>query len=361
MRDDLYLPADYLFLDEATAGARIREHLRKQGAALGLWAHLYQRSALVDLATFHGDGVALAARAVRRPWPKRLVCASVRYVAENARLLMPPESGVWWVDPEAGCPMSDPVTRGRLEAVIDAVRARRPYDRLLPLVSVTTSLEVKALAGELGGATAGSSNAARLLAWGLASAERVLWCPDPSLLANVAAKAGVAPDQILTWRDDPPPTEEALEHARVVCLASPCSILAQLRAADVTAARAAHPDARVLVQQDAPAEVVASADGSGPLAALAELAAARPRHSEVILGTEIHAIENLASEVPDRVFRPLATTFCGSMYSITLGGVLHVLDHLDDASVAPPLALDERLAEGAREALGRMLEIGETA
>ncbi|MBK7975035.1 MAG: quinolinate synthase NadA [Deltaproteobacteria bacterium] len=361
MRDDLYLPPDYLFLDEATAGARIREHLRKQGAALGLWAHLYQRAALVDLATFHGDGVALAARAARRPWPKRVVCASVRFVAENARLLMPPESGVWWVDPEAGCPMSDPIARARLETAIDAIRARRPYDRLLPLVSVTSSLEVKALAGELGGATVGSSNAARLLAWGLGIAERVLWSPDPSLLANVAAKAGLTPDQILAWREDEPPSEAALEHARVICIANPCAILAQFRVADVAAARAASPGATVLVQQDLPGEVVAAADGAGPLATLAELAAARPRHSTVVLGSEIHAVENLAAEIPDRTFKPLATTFCGSMYSITLGGTLHVLDHLDDCAAAPPMAIDERLAEPARSALARMLDIGESA
>lgn len=360
MDDDFYLPPEYLFLDDATALARVREHRRRLGSALGLWAHAYQRAQLVEIADFVGDGVALAARAARRPLPRRLVGASVRYVAENARLLAPESTAVWCPEPAAGCPMSDALCRADLERAAEVLRAERPYDRLLPLVSVTSSLEVKAFAGEHGGGCVGSSNARALLAWALGHAERVLWVPDSNLLAHAARGLDVDPSRILELDASRPPNEAEIVHARIVIVPSPCPVLSQFRAADVETARRAHPAARVWVQQDLPAEVVAASDGAGSLAELAELAASTARHTPVVLGTEIHAIDTLRNQVPDRPFFPLATAFCSSMYSISLAALLHTLDRLEGASAAAPLSLEPALVEPARRALERMLEIGKT-
>ncbi len=360
MDDDFYLPPEYLFLDDATALGRIREQRRRLGSALGLWVHAYQRAQLVEIADFVGDGVALATRAARRPLPRRLVCASVRYVAENARLLAPASTAVWCPEPTAGCPMSDALCRADLERAAEVLRAERPYDRLLPLVSITSSLEVKAFAGEHGGACVGSSNARALLAWALGHAERVLWVPDTHLLASAARALDVDPSRILQMDPAKPPTEAEIVHARIVIVASPCPVLSQFRAADVEAARRAHPGAQVWVQHDLPAEVVAASDGAGSLAELAELAASTPRHAPVVLGTEIHAIDTLRGQVPDRHFFPLATAFCSSMYSISLAALLSTLDRLEGACAEAPLGLDIALVEPARNALVRMLDIGTT-
>ncbi len=360
MDDDFYLPPEYLFLDDATALARIREHRRRHGSALALWAHAYQRARLVELADLVGDGVALATRAARRPVPRRIVCASVRYVAENARLLAPASTEVWCPDPGAGCPMSDAVTRADLESAAEALRIERPYDRVVPLVSVTSSLDVKAYAGEHGGACVGSSNARALLAWALGHSERVLWTPDERLLAFAARALEVDPTRILEWNPARRPSEEEIVHARIVVVPSPCPVLGQFRVADVETARRAHPGARVWVQHELPEAVVAASDGSGSIAELAQLAAATPRHTPVVLGTEIHAIDTIRAQVPDRPFFPLATAFCASMYSVGLAAVLLTLDRLEGPDARPALSLDAALAEPARRALERMLEIGKS-
>jgi len=352
MQHDFHLPPEYLFLGDAEARRRIRAHREARGGELQIWAHPYQRGDVAELADFVGDGVALARRAAVGPWPRELVCASVRYVAENARLLAPATTRVLSPDRAPGCPMSDSVPCADLERLESLVREHRPGVSIVPLVSVTMDVECKAWCGELGGSAVGSSNASTLLRWALSQADVVLWAPDAHLATTAARAAGLAGDEILRLGGESEPDEAALARARVVTWNGRCPILSQLQTPQVAALRAAIPGVRVWAQHDLAPAVVAAADAAGSLDDVEAWLATEPAGGTLAVASEIHAVERLAARHPDRRVVPLAVAFCASMYELSVAGLLHTLDRL---ATAAEVEIDARLENPARAALERML------
>jgi quinolinate synthase len=86
---------------------------------------------------------------------------------------------------------------------------------------------------------------------------------------------------------------------------------------------------------------------------------AAPAGSVVGVATEIHLVQRLAAEHPDRTVVSLDPLVCpcSTMFRIDAAHLAWVLEHLVDGTVVNQIKVDPGTADWARVALERMLEI----
>lgn len=123
---------------------------------------------------------------------------------------------------------------------------------------------------------------------------------------------------------------------------------------EVRAARAAHPAAQLLVHPECPARVCAQADCVGSTAEIIAFAE-RSRAEELIIGTEEGTLYELSRRCPHKKFYLLRPDFvCGDMKKITTEALRRAF-----AGEGTPVEVAPAVAEGARRALQRMLELAQ--
>ena len=125
-------------------------------------------------------------------------------------------------------------------------------------------------------------------------------------------------------------------------------------AADVAKARAAHPEALLLVHPECRPEVVEQADYVGSttgIMAYAEKSDAK----EFIIGTENSIVEHLSYACPEKRFYPLAVQLtCMNMKLTTLMDIYHCLQ----GSGGEEITLPQDVMQGAGRCICRMVELG---
>lgn len=281
-------------------------------------AHNYQRAEVQDVADFVGDSLGLSRQAAATG-ASVIVFAGVHFMAETAKILAPHKT-VLLPEPAAGCPMADMLTAEQARSF----KAAHPG---LPLVTyVNSSAAVKALTD----VCCTSANAVAVVR-SLAT-PRVLFAPDRNLAAWVASRL---PDvEIVAWDG---------------C----CPVHDAVTAAQVLAARQAHPDALVIAHPECRPEVTAIADAvlstSGMLRYVAQSAS-----SGFIVVTESGLLHGLSKAAPGKEFLELSPRMlCPNMKLTTLAKVRDTLRDMTGDVTVP--AQTRAAALGAVE---RMTEIG---
>ena len=123
---------------------------------------------------------------------------------------------------------------------------------------------------------------------------------------------------------------------------------------DVKKAKAAHPDALLLVHPECRPEVVALADYVGSTTGIMDYAK-KSEAAEFIIGTENSIVEHLQFDCPGKQFYPLSVMLtCMNMKVTTLMDVYHVLN----GSGGEEMRLPEQVMEGAGRCIRRMIELG---
>jgi quinolinate synthase len=84
-----------------------------------------------------------------------------------------------------------------------------------------------------------------------------------------------------------------------------------------------------------------------------------PAGSVLAVGTEIHLVQRLAAEHPDRTVVSLDPLVCpcSTMFRVDAAHLCWVLEHLVAGEVVNRITVDAGTAEWARVALQRMLDI----
>jgi quinolinate synthase len=87
--------------------------------------------------------------------------------------------------------------------------------------------------------------------------------------------------------------------------------------------------------------------------------AAAPTGSTIGVGTEIHLVQRLADEHPDKSVVSLDPIVCpcSTMFRIDAAHLAWSLENLVDGNVVNRISVDDETARWARVALERMLEI----
>ncbi|MFP3900044.1 MAG: quinolinate synthase NadA [Acidimicrobiia bacterium] len=367
----LQTPLDERYTD-APAGAlpaRIAEARATLGDRLFILGHHYQRDEIIRWADARGDSYRLSVLAQQRRQAEFIVFCGVHFMAESADVLTGDHQTVILPDMNAGCSMADMADIDEVEEAWEALADVVDVHRVVPITYMNSSAALKAFVGRNGGAVCTSTNARAVLDWALGTpgagggrGDRVLFFPDQHLGRNTGVAMGHGLDAMRVWdprRELGGLTERDCKEATFLLWRGHCSIHQRFRPEHVEAFRAEHPDGAVIVHPECPHETVRLADQVGSTDYIVRALDAAPAGATIAVGTEIHLVNRLAHEHPDKTVVSLDPIVCpcSTMNRIDEPHLAWVLDELVAGRVVNQVSVDPETAEWARVALQRMIDI----
>jgi quinolinate synthase len=361
------LPAEYRDASREELADRIRIARDTLGDRVVVLGHFYQRDEVVQYADFVGDSFQLANAAKARPDAEAIVFCGVHFMAETADILTASDQSVILPNLAAGCSMADMADIDSVEECweqLSSLYGTEPDASgrvpVIPVTYMNSSAALKGFCGEHGGIVCTSSNASTVLEWAFERGQRVLFFPDQHLGRNTAKAMGVPLEQMPLWNPRKPlgGNDSAVIHdARVILWHGFCSVHKRFSVSQIEAARAEHPDVRVIVHPECPAAVVDAADEYGSTDYIVKAIAAAPAGSTFAIGTEINLVQRLAAEYPQHTIFCLDSVVCpcSTMYRIHPGYLAWVLEGLVRGEVINRITVSDSVATPARVALERML------
>jgi quinolinate synthase len=355
------IPTHYLHLTASELDGRIRDARKRLGDRVTILGHHYQRDEVIQYADFQGDSFKLSQQAASLPQADYILFCGVHFMAETARILCAPHQKVILPNITAGCSMADMAPEGdAVDAWEDLVEVLGGYGGIIPITYMNSTAGIKAMCGRNGGIVCTSSNAAAVMRWAFARAERVLFLPDQHLGRNTAVKLGLELKDLVTWNPFKPlggNTPERLRSAKVVLWQGHCAVHTRFSVKQIEMARQRYPDVTVIVHPECMYEVVEAADMNGSTEYIIEAINESPSGSSWAVGTEISLVNRIAQNHQDKnVFclDPIVCP-CSTMYRIHPAYISWVLDRLLDGEVVNPITVGGKTADYARIALERML------
>ena len=283
-------------------------------------AHSYQAREICEIADFTGDSYKLSVDASKVQNKTILMCG-VRFMAETCKILSP-EKTVVLAQPFAGCAMADQMDKQLISQVKEA------YPGYTVVAYINTTAELKTICD----VCVTSSSAVKIV--NNIENKDILFIPDCNLGAYVAAQC---PDK------------------NIKLLNGGCPIHACVSVEDVKKAKAAYPDAELLVHPECVPEVCAMADYIGSTSGIMDYAV-KSGHKEFIIGTEISIAEHLQYMCPDKDFHILSLKLiCPNMKATTLVDVYNCLN----GSGGEEILLDEETISSARRCIDEMIRLGD--
>jgi quinolinate synthase len=221
---------------------------------------------------------------------------------------------------------------------------------------------LKAFVGRHGGAVCTSSNARAVLEWAFARGDKVLFFPDQHLGRNTGFQMGYGEADMRIWdpRDDLGGLEERdVKDATFLLWKGHCSVHQRFRPEHVAAARAEHPGVEIVVHPECAHDVVKLADRVGSTERIQAWVQDAPAGAAMAIGTEIHMVQRLAAQHPDKTIVSLDPLICpcSTMFRIDAPHLAWVLERLVAGEVVNQIVVDDDTSEWARVALQRMLDI----
>jgi quinolinate synthase len=260
--------------------------------------------------------------------------------------------------------MADMADLDSVEEAWDALAAVTDIEGVVPITYMNSSAALKAFVGQKGGAVCTSSNARAVVTWALSQGhgDKLLFFPDQHLGRNTGYQLGLTAADMRVWNpklDLGGLDEKDVKEATLLLWKGHCSVHQRFKPAHIDAFRAEHPDGIVVVHPECAHEVVELADQVGSTDFIIKAVDAAPPGSVLGIGTEIHLVQRLAAEHPDRTVVSLDPLVCpcSTMFRIDAAHLAWVLDNLVDGNVVNRITVDPRTAEWARVALERMLAI----
>jgi quinolinate synthase len=362
-------------LAERYTGASPDDLARRIGdakAALGdrlfILGHHYQRDDVIRWADARGDSYRLSVLAQERPQADLIVFCGVHFMAESADILTGDHQAVVLPDLNAGCSMADMADIDEVEEAWESLAEVVDVERIVPITYMNSSAALKAFVGRHGGAVCTSTNARAVLDWALgdgagrARGDKVLFFPDQHLGRNTGVAMGYGLGDMALWdprRDLGGLSEREVKESTFLLWKGHCSIHQRFRPEQVEAFRAEHPGGIVIVHPEVPHETVQQADQVGSTDYIIKAVDAAPAGATLAVGTEVHLVNRLAQEHPDKTVVTLDPLVCpcSTMNRIDEPHLAWVLDQATLGNVVNRITVDAETAEGARIALQRMLDI----
>lgn len=290
--------------------------LKKEKDAVIL-AHYYVEDEVQEIADYVGDSYYLSKIATEIP-QKTICFAGVSFMGESAKILNP-EKTVLLPDMTADCPMAHMAT------VEDIERVRREYEDVAVVCYINSTTELKAYSD----VCVTSANAMKIVK--KLTNKNIFFIPDQHLGSYIAAKV---PEKHFIFND------------------GFCPVHRKFDAENIKAAKAAHPEAKLLVHPECPKEVVELADFVGSTSEIITYAGQDEAQS-FLIGTESGVMYELRERYPEKTFyEVISGQCCMDMKKVTLE---KVKDCLEQGS--GEVKLKETVRQSSVKALDRMLEL----
>lgn len=289
--------------------------LKKQRNAI-VAAHNYMTPDIYHLAAdITGDSLALANLALETE-AEVIVLAGVHFMAETAKIINPAKT-VLIPDLQAGCSLADGITGADVRGL------KEQYPGVPVVTYVNTSAEVKAEST----ITCTSSNAVAVV--NSLGVDRVIFTPDQYLGKWVASQTDV---EVILWEGS-------------------CMVHERFTGEEIAQHREGLGGIQVIAHPECPPDVLAEADYVGSTHGMIEWVRAN-QPDRVMMITECSMADNVALETPNTEYvRPC--NMCPHMKRITLDNIRTSL-----ATMTHQVEIPEGVAERARVAVTRMLEVG---
>jgi quinolinate synthase len=366
------LPEEYTRAGADELAGRIRAAKEQLGDRLVVLGHHYQREEVIQFADARGDSFGLSRFAATQHSAEYVVFCGVHFMAESADILTSAHQRVILPDLNAGCSMADMADEEQVAEIWSELAAVIDVERVVPITYMNSSAALKAFVGRHGGAVCTSSNARAILRWALGlddaaavpggGGDKVLFFPDQHLGRNTGVQLGygledmavVDPRHRLGGLD-----ERKAKDATFLLWKGHCSVHQRFSVAQVDAFRSEHPNGIVIAHPECAHEVVQAADQVGSTDFIIRAVAEAPAGSVIAVGTEIHLVDRLAREHPDKTVVSLDPLVCpcSTMFRIDLPHLAWVLDGLVKGVVRNQVTVPEEIAADARVALERMLAV----
>jgi quinolinate synthase len=356
------LPERYTDADPDQLARWIADAKATLGDRLFILGHHYQRDEVMAWADARGDSFRLSVLAQQRPEADYIVFCGVHFMAESADILTGDHQQVILPDLNAGCSMADMADIDQVEEAWESLEQVIDVDRLVPITYMNSSAALKAFVGDHGGAVCTSTNARAVLEWAFEQGEQVLFFPDQHLGRNTGYAMGYTEADMRVWN----PRfelggigESDCKEATFLLWKGHCSVHQRFRPEHIDQFRAEHPDGIVVVHPECPHETAALADQVGSTDFIIRAIEAAPSGSTIAVGTEIHLVQRLDAETPDKHVVSLDPLICpcSTMFRIDAPHLAWVLENLVDGNVVNPIRVDPATAASAKVALDRMLAI----
>jgi quinolinate synthase len=353
---------NYLVMPDTALDERLAAAKRALGSRAVILGHHYQRDEVVKFADYRGDSFKLSQLAASRKGAEYIVFCGVHFMAESADVLRSDGQQVILPDPNAGCSLADMADIGQVEACWDELERQGLAEGLVPITYMNSTAAIKAFCGERGGTVCTSSNAAAAFRWAWARGRRILFLPDQHLGRNTGFALGISLAEMPVW--DPREeaggnTPERCRESKVILWKGHCSVHQRFLPEHVDRARELYPGVRVIVHPECRWEVVQKADEAGSTEFIIRQVANGKPGSAWAVGTEIHLVNRLAKEHPDRFVTSLDSSgcLCTTMYRISPQHLLWTLENLLEGRVVNRIVVSGEVRHWARVALDRMLTI----
>ena len=332
------------------------------GDRLFILGHHYQRDEVMRWADARGDSYRLSVLAQERPDADYIVFCGVHFMAESADVLTADHQSVVLPDLNAGCSMADMADIDQVEEAWESLAEVIDTDRIVPITYMNSSAALKAFVGRHGGAVCTSTNAREILEWAFTQGDKVLFFPDQHLGRNTGIAMGYSHDDMAVWN---PRFElggldaDQVRDVTFLLWKGHCSVHQRFTPAHVEAFRAEHPDGIVVAHPECAHEVCSIADQVGSTDFIIKAVAAAPVGSTIAIGTEIHLVDRLAAETPDKTVVSLDPLVCpcSTMFRIDAPHLAWILENLVEGRVLNQITVDPETTEWAKVALQRMLDI----
>ncbi len=356
------LPEQYTTASPDELARRIGDAKAALGDRLMILGHHYQRDDVMRWADCRGDSFGLSRLAADNSTAEFIVFCGVHFMAESADVLTGTRQQVILPDLNAGCSMADMADIDSVEEAWEAIASVGDVERVVPITYMNSSAALKAFVGRNRGAVCTSSNAAAVIRWALEQADQLLFFPDQHLGRNTAYQLGFDAGAMRVWdpkRELGGLDERDVKSATFLLWKGHCSVHQRFRPAHVEAFRADHPDGIVVVHPECAHETVALADQVGSTDFIIRAVEAAPPGAVLGVGTEIHLVQRLAAEHPDKTVVSLDPLICpcSTMFRIDGAHLCWVLEGLVAGDVRNRITVDRDTAVWARVALERMLAI----
>jgi quinolinate synthase len=292
-------------------------------------------------------------------------------MAESADVLTADHQQVILPDLNAGCSMADMADIDEVEEAWESLANVIDVERLVPITYMNSSAALKAFVGRRGGAVCTSTNARAVLEWAIGrgghegrngAGDKVLFFPDQHLGRNTGYAMGFTEVDMRVWnpRFELGGLSDAdCKDATFLLWRGHCSVHQRFRPEHVAAFREQHPDGIVVVHPECAHDVCAVADQVGSTDYIIRAVEAAPAGSVLAIGTEIHLVQRLDAETPDKTVVSLDPLICpcSTMFRIDAAHLCWVLENLVAGKVVNRVTVDPETTEWATVALRRMLEI----
>lgn len=358
-------PQDQTLVEqEQAAVARIERAKALLGDDVVILGHHYQRDEVVRFADFLGDSYQLS-REGAKVAAKYIVFAGVHFMAESADILGRDDQVVILPNMNAGCSMADMANLNQVLtawAELEDVLGGDPAETIMPITYMNSAANLKAFVGKYGGTVCTSSNARGALDWAFAQREKVFFFPDQHLGRNTGKAMGIPLEQMVLWNPFKPYgglTDDQIRNARIILWQGHCSVHQQFRPEHVDMWRKQHPDINILVHPECMMEVVDKADYVGSTSYIIDKVTAAPAGSKWAIGTEMHMVNRLKDEQPDKLVALLSpfSCLCSTMYRISPLDLANALENLVEGRVINQISVPDEVKQYAKLALDRMLAI----